>query len=346
MRLSRMMSRTLLVAAFLGIPQLAVGQGLKVFGYADLEANLEGVGSDDASLYFNNHHFNLIAAGRVVENVFAAAEVEFEDAGEEIGFEYGFVSYTGIRNVTISAGKFLLPFGRFNKDLHPTWINKMPDRPLGFSNILPTGYSDVGLWITGAFPLAQSGGRVTLDAFVVNGLLGEDGGDIRGMRGNATDELSAGGVDNDKAFGGRLGLEMAPQGFDIAASGYIGNYLDDPASNLYLKMFGVDAAFHRGGLELRAEGVLASQEATGGDLTKKGGYGQVAYLIQGRFEPVVRFSIRDMPTDVQDQNRISFGINYYIAASSAVRVAYHINNEKDPFTVDNNNLVAQFSVGF
>lgn len=346
MRVSWRLSRTVLVVAALSIPRLAVGQGLRVFGYADFEANLEGVGSGDEEFYFNNHHFNLIAAGSLVDNLFAAAEVEFEDAGEEIGLEYGFLSYTGIENVTISAGKFLVPFGRFNKDLHPTWINKMPDRPLGFSNILPTGYNDVGVWVTGAFPLAQSGGRVTLDAFVVNGLLGEDGGDIRDMRGNVEDELSAEGVDNNKAFGGRLGLEMAPQGFDIAASGYIGNYLDDADVNLYLKMFGVDAAFHSGGLEVRAEGVLASQEATGGDLTKKGGYAQVAYVIQGRFEPVVRFSIRDMPTDDQDQNRLSFGINYYVAASSAVRLAYHINNEKDAFTVDNNNLVAQFTVGF
>jgi len=346
MSVSWTFSRTVLVVAALSIPRLAEGQGLKVFGYADFEATLAGVGSGDAALSFDNHHFNLIAAGSLVDNLFAAAEVEFEHAGEEIGFEYGFLSYTGFKNVTISAGKFLVPFGRFNKDLHPTWINKMPDRPWGFSNILPTGYSDVGLWFTGAVPLAQSGRRLTVDAFVVNGLLGDDGGDIRGMRGNSRDELSAGGVDNNKAIGGRIGLDLAPQGFDIAASGYVGNYLDSPDSNLTLTMFGVDAAFHRGNLEVRVEGVVANQEATGGDLKKKGGYGQVAYVIGGRFEPVVRFSFRDMPTDDQDRNRLSLGINYYVAPSAAIRLAYHINNEKDAFKVDNDNLVAQFSVGF
>ncbi|HEX9690599.1 MAG TPA: porin [Gemmatimonadales bacterium] len=346
MRVPWMLRCTVLLMAVLGVPGLAMGQGLKVFGYADFEAYLAGVGSDDSQLYFDNHHFNLKTAGSLVDNLFVAAEIEYEHAGEEIAFEYGFLSYTGLKNVTISAGKFIVPFGRFNKDLHPTWINKMPDRPHGFSNILPQTYSDVGLWVTGALPLGESGGRVTLDAFVVNGLLGDDGGNIRDMRDNDRERLSAGGRDDNKAFGGRLGLEMAPQGFDIGASAYIGNYLDDPANNLSLKMFGVDAAFMQGGLEVRAEGVLASQEATGGNLSKKGGYAQVAYVIQGRFEPVVRFSLRDMPTDAQDQNRISVGINYYVSANSSVRLAFHLNNEKDGFKTDNNNLVTQFNVAF
>jgi len=311
-----------------------------------LEASVLGVGADNSEFYFDNHHFNIIAIGKLVENLFAAAEVEYEHAGDEIALEYGYISYTGFRNLTIAAGKFIVPFGRFNKDLHPSWINKMPDRPLGFGNIMPGTYSDVGIWLAGAVPLGPVGSRVTYDVFVVNGLLGEDGGNIRGMRDNVDESLSAGGRDNNKSFGGRLGVDFAPQGFDIGASVYTGNYLDDPDTNLNLTMFGVDAAFVRGALELRGEAVIADQSATGGDLTKKGGYVQAAYGIGAGFEPVVRFSIRDMPSEADDANRLSFGVNYYIFANSSVRLAYHINSEKAGFESDNNSVIAQFNVVF
>lgn len=345
----RMQVFALGVAVALGLvalPRWAPAQGLMLTGYADLEVNLADVGSDDAQFYFDNHHFNVIAIGRLVTDLFAAVEVEYEHAGEEIALEYGYLSYTGIRNVRIQAGKFIVPFGRFNKDLHPTWINKMPDRPHGFRDIFPQTYSDVGLWVSGGVPIGTAGNRVTYDAFVVNGLLGDDGGGIRGMRDNDREGLTAGGRDDNKALGGRLGVELAPQGFDLGGSFYVGNYLDDPANSLTLSMFGVDAAFHYRALEVRAEGVLANQQATAGDLTKKGGYAQASYLLDVGVEPVVRFSLRDMPGDAQDARRLSFGASYYLSSMAAVRLAYHLNMEKAGFESDNNNIVAQITTSF
>ncbi|MFQ6046906.1 MAG: porin [Gemmatimonadales bacterium] len=334
-----------LLAALAVSPQPSIAQGLMLSGYADLEVNLDKLGSDNSEFYLDNHHFNLIALGKLVENVFAAAEIEFEHAGEEIAFEYGYISYTGLRNLRVQAGKFIVPFGRFNKDLHPTWINKMPDRPNGFANVFPQTYSDVGVWLSGGAPLGTAGARLAFDAFVVNGLMGDDGGDIRDMRDNDRDKAT-GGRDDSKALGGRLGVELAPQGFDIGASGYFGNYVNVADSSLTLAMFGVDASYHNRGLEIRAEGVLADQEATGGSLSKKGGYAQVAYLIQAKYEPVIRFSMRDMPGEDSDRSRISFGANYYVSASSAIRLAYHVNIEKSGFESDNNKLVAQYTMSF
>jgi hypothetical protein len=180
---------SLVVGAALGIalvtaPQPVFGQGLMVTGYADIEFTVAGVGSGDEELFFDNHHFNLIFMGSLIKNVFAAAEVEYEHAGEEIALEYGYISYTGFKNLRIMGGKFIVPFGRFNKDLHPTWINKIPGRPHGFRNVFPQTYSDVGLWVSGGVPVGRSGARVVYDAWVVNGLMGADSGDIRGMRGN------------------------------------------------------------------------------------------------------------------------------------------------------------------
>jgi hypothetical protein len=330
--------------ALCGEPRSLHAQGLMVSGYADFEGIVQRIGSTKSEFFFDNHHFNVIAFGRLFKDVFAAAEVEYEHAGEQIALEYGYLSYTGIKNLRISAGKFIVPFGRFNL-VHPTWINKMPDRPLGFDVVLPETYSDVGVRLSGAAPLGRAA-RVTYDAFVVNGLLGEDGGNIQDMRDRDREGLTAGGRDNHKSFGGRLGLELPPQGFSLGASAYSGNYLDDPSRTLTLSLFGADAAYHYAGLELRAEGVLANQQATGGNLRKKGGYMQAAYLIGSRFEPVIRFSFRDLPGDAQDRRRLSFGASYYVSASSSVRLAYHINMEKTGFKSGDNSLISQFNVVF
>ncbi len=334
-----------LALALAHIPATASAQGLQLTGYADFEVGLSKVDSDNSELVFDNHHFNIIAQGKLFENMYATAEVEYEHGGEEIALEFGFLTYTGFRNVRISAGKFIVPFGRFNKDLHPTWINKMPDRPNGFKDVFPQTYSDVGIWVSGGVP-AGNGVTVTYDAFVVNGLMGDDGGGIRGMRNNDRDKIPGGGIDDNKALGGRFGVVLAPQGFDIGTSIYTGNYVNVADSSLQLTFFGVDAAYHNRGLELRGEAVFADQEATGGDLTKKGGYLQVAYRTKVNFEPVIRFSLRDMPGSSGDSRRVSFGASYYLSPNAAVRLAYHKNFEDSGFSSDNDGLMGQFTVVF
>jgi hypothetical protein len=328
------------------VPSKVAAQGLTLTGYADFEAWVEGVGSDDKEFYFDNHHFNLIAVGTVTDNLFAAFEIEYEHAGEEGGMEYGYFGYTGFTDVSILAGKFIIPFGRFNKDLHPTTMNKVPGRPHGFRDILPQTYNDVGLWVTGA-KAAGDDKRVVFDLFVVNGLTGEDGGGIRGMRGNDRESAEF-GHDDDKALGGRIGIEAPYTGLDLAASVYTGKYAESAAGeSLRLTLLGVDASYQRSGLVLRGELVRARQEASDGNLTKTGGYAQASYLLEnGVVEPVIRFSTRDMPGESSDQSRLSLGVSLYVSPSSSVRVAYSANGESSGFESDNNSLVAQFNVIF
>lgn len=345
MQISKPITIGVALLALLAVPRPSSGQGLMVSGYADFEAVFDKVGSTNSDFIFDNHHFNLIMLGKLGANVFAAAEVEYEHGGEEIALEYGYIAYTAITNLRIAAGKFIVPFGRFNKDLHPTWINKMPDRPHGFRAVFPQTYSDVGVWLSGAAPVGR-GTRVTYDAFIVNGLMGDDGGSIRSMRNNDREKFSAGGRDDNKAVGGRLGLEVGPTGLDFGASIYTGNYLDDPSTTLTLTLIGADAAYHYRGLELRGEVVRAQQESTAGDLTKTGGYAQAAYLINSRFEPVIRFSMRDMPDQDNDNSRMSLGASYYPSPNAAFRLAYHLNGEKTGFEADNNKLIAQFTMMF
>ncbi len=336
----------LLAGVFLaGAPGVSA-QGLMVTGYADLEASINGIGSDgDSEFFFDNHHFNILAIGKIYEDLFAAAEVEYEHAGEEIELEYGYLGYTGLKNTRFMAGKFVVPFGRFNKDIHATWINKMPDRPLGFKNVLPQTWSGVGLWASGGLPLGASGVRFAYDAFVINGLLGADGGDIRSFRGNDRDKQE-GGRDNNKSVGGRIGLDFASQGVDFGVSAYTGNYSDDPGNDLNLTLFGADASWRYSGLEARAEVVTADQEATSGALRKTGAYGQLAYRLAPKWEPVVRYSQRWFPEDKDDLKRLSFGLSFYLKPSTSIRAAYHINYEKDGFDKENNQLVFQWNIVF
>ncbi|MEN8375501.1 MAG: hypothetical protein ABFS34_08635 [Gemmatimonadota bacterium] len=334
-----------LIASSVVGPKHLAAQGLTVTGYADFEAFVSGIGSDDKEFFFDNHHVNLILLGQITGDLFAAAEIEYEHAGEEIALEYGYFGYTGLGDVRILAGKFIVPFGRFNRDLHPTPINKLIGRPHGFRDILPQTYNDVGLWITGGVAVDDDN-RVVFDVFAVNGLLGEDGGGIRGFRDNDR-ERAEGGIDDNKAVGGRLGLELPYMGFDVGGSVYHGKYAESEAEeDLDLTLFGVDASYQRQGFVLRGEWVRASQDATGGDMTKSGGYVQASYLATPHVEPAIRYSARSMPGEEDDLSRVVAGFNFHIGAAAIVRVDYIFNMEQDGFETDNDAFAFQSNILF
>lgn len=318
-------------------------QGLTVSGYADFEVIVNNLDGDNKDFYFDNHHFNLIMVGSLVDNLFAAIEVEYEHAGEEVALEYGYFGYTGVENVRFLFGKFIVPFGRFNKDLHPTTVNKIPGRPHGFKDIVPQTYNDVGVWISGAVEVNDNGNFV-YDVYAVNGLTGEDGDGIRGLRDNDR-EKAAFGRDDDKAVGARLGFDFPYSGFDFGTSIYTSKYAEsDTGEGLRLTLWGVDASYQRNGVVLRGELVQANQDATGGDLTKTGGYLQASYLTGPRFEPVVRWSARNMPGESGDFGRLAFGANIFVTPASAIRAAFILNYEKDGFETGNNGFILQFNV--
>ncbi len=334
----------LLIFGGLGTPSGVQAQGLTVTGYADFEIVGEKLDSDNKDFFFDQHHFNLILLGSLSENLFMAGEVEYEHAGEEVGVEYAYFGYTGVENVRFLVGKFIVPFGRFNKDLHPTTVNKIPGRPLGFADILPQTYNDVGLWISGANPVNDGEARFVYDVYAVNGLTGEDGDGIRDLRGNDR-EKAAFGRDDNKAVGTRIGLEFPYSGFDIGTSLYTGKYAKSATDeDLRLTLWGVDASYQRDGFVLRGEMVQAKQDATGGDLTKTGGYLQASYMATSRFEPVVRWSARNMPGPSQDQGRLAIGASVYVTPAAAIRGAFILNGEKDGFESENNTFNIQFSV--
>jgi len=319
-----------------------LAQGLIVSGYAseELEVSL----TKPRANTFDAQNFNLIVLGQLGGDVFAAAEIEYEHGGDEIAFEYGYLAFTRWPFANIVAGKFLVPFGRFNADLHPAWISRVPGRPLPNDAILPVGYGDVGVMVRGA-AAAGTAGRFTYDVWGVNGLAGDPGAGIRGMRDNVVD------VDNKIALGARLGF-VGALGFDAGASLYNGVYCDSACSgseNLNLRIIGLDASYRRGPLEVRGEWMSAQQDtAATGDVTKSGFYVQGAYAIMPTVEPAVRFSQVNFPDVAGDTRRISVGLSLYPSDAAAVRVFYNINKHFGSGVTDpkDDSFIVQFTVGF
>lgn len=325
----------------------AGAQGLIVSGYGDIEWALQDRGDEGWKHAFDNHHLNLILLGAIAEDLLVGVEVEYEHAGGEIALEYAYIGYAGFENVRLAGGKFIVPFNRWNKDVHPTWISKMPGRPLTYENVFPATYSDVGVWASGALPVG-GGSRVVWDAYIVNGLEGEaDATSFRGLRDNDREQPRRG---NDKAIGARLGLELA-EGLGLGASAYSGEYAENEATEggLRISFFGADIDYHLNGLELRGEFVSANQEVTtGSDSNNRTGfYAQAAYEVVDRFEPVARYSWVNFEEDNADTSELGIGFSYYVGSSSAVRLAYFFNFEQhEEFETDNDRLIGQFVIAF
>lgn len=327
-------------------------QGIKLAGYGDLEWTLQQTDdpNDDYHNFFDNHHFNLIGIAWITGDLVAATEVEYEHAGEEISLEYGYLAYTGLRHVRIVGGKFIIPFNRFNKDLHPTIVSKMPGRPLPYNNVFPVTYADVGLWVSGGLPLPRSTARVTYDAYIVNGLKGDPNeADFRALRGNDREKPDK---DDNKAVGARVGVEVGPLGLGISA--YTGKYATDDVTgdDLDIAFLGADADYRFRDLELRGELVYANQDLTGGaDDERTGFYLQAAYNLANvaprlaNFEPVLRYSWVNFEGD-NDIQELGVGFSYYISAAAAVRVAWFFEGEDDQIATDNNKLMGQFNIMF
>lgn len=326
----------------LAAPPAVLAQALIVSGYATEE--FEWNFTDPKKNTFDAQNFNLIMLGQLRGDVFAAVEVEYEHGGEEIEFEYGYLAFTRWPYANIVAGKFLVPFGRFNADLHPAWINRVPGRPLPNDAILPVAYSDVGVMVRGAMAVGTSG-RLTYDVWGTNGLAGDPGASIRGMRENVVD------VDNNIALGSRLGF-VSRMGFDVGASAYNGIYSDSAANgaaDLNLRIIGVDASYRRGPFEVRGEWMSAAQDtSSAGDFTKSGFYLLGSYALNAWVEAAVRYSQVDFPAENNDKARISLGINLHPSDAAAFRFAYNINRETGSgvTTVKNDTFIAQFTVGF
>lgn len=335
---------------------LPPGTDIMVTGYMDLEYT----DSENSSRTFDNHHFNPIFIGMLGDNLFFEAELEYEHSGYEKALEVAAMHYFLNDYITLGAGKFLVPFGIYNERLHPTWIAKLPVRPLYANQVIPVSWSEAGVDARGAVSLSKAFNLsnpldLEYNLYMVNGLEGAEGAAMKDLRDNITDN-------NDNiAVGGRIGLRLLPWA-EVGGSFYNGAYTAD--GNKDITIGGADVTLHWDLFKLRGEFARVEQEIThytGRDLIKEGYYVEGSYFLSAlpvphlsKCELVARYTASKLDTftssttalGVDDDHRYSLGLNYYIKDSFIFRLAYDWNKEDKTTETDNDQLGLQLSLGF
>lgn len=347
MKSKRMKCVVILVVLVLCLSITAIAGNSKFVLGGYLDVAYYGYQDTTKSNTFDMYHFNPIFLYQMQDNILASVELEFEHGGDEIAVEYAQLDYLWNDYVTITAGKFLVPFGAWNRRLHPGWISKVPGRPWSNNKVVPTGWSETGVMFSGAVGFGENGGRINYAAYLTNGLEGASGASIRDLRKSDPRDKN-----HELAKGGRLGI-VPVAGAEIGVSFYSGKYDAGINPELDLKFFGFDAEFHHEDyFELRGEYNTVKQDAYDTlmviqELDKKGYYIQASLKLSILDEDIlmplelaVRYSVQDFDGEANDFTELTPCLNYYLSSSSVFRIAYTIYGEKDAASEKDNNVLS------
>jgi hypothetical protein len=283
------------------------------------------------------------------------AELEFvlENNELEVGLEYADVMYVLNKNMTVRAGKFLLPFGTFMERLHPAWINRLPTRPLGFGHDGIAPSSGIGIELRGAFDLG--GPKLNYSVYSTNGPRLKDGSEEPEEAGmllfqNFEDN------NNSKAFGGRLGiLPFADSSTEFGFSAYSTNGVgetDSEYEDVGAFLYAIDFSFVKQVPEIKGFIDVKGQynnsnidDATFIETHEDGDeeeytfdnksnsfYAQLSYRptmansdFLKKLEVVGRFSNFNAPEGAEweeQSEQYAFVLNYWLTWRSVIKVAY------------------------
>jgi hypothetical protein len=293
--------------------------------------------------------FNPVLLWKLSDELLAGTsfELRVEDDDTEVDLQWANLTFAMNDGIVVRAGLFLTPFSYFQEQLFPAAINRLPDKPLylaGGGQLAPE--SSLGVEARGAALFGST--RLTYSAYVSNGPTirtdGDDAGrfDFR----NFTD------VNQSKAIGGQIGLAPLPE-WEFTYGIQYANVSPDGAGlgdiDVLLHAFAANYQMENemlgGRLEARAEYVLAdfADELDFGSgpfsNDRSGAYAQIAYrpIYAGGFikdlEGVFRWDMLDQPSGAphpEDEQRFTFGIDYWIAPTTVVKFAYQIDDVDDP----------------
>ena len=299
------------------------------------------------------------------EKIHIESELEFsidENGETEVEMEYADIHYFSNDNTTITAGKFLLPFGQFGPNLHPSWINKLPSMPgvyghHGNSSLAPLLpiLSDTGFNIRNSFNIGSA--KLFTDFYIVTGPRIEAGhgeeeaGHDEGIEFPEVDFAYASGDNNDnKAMGGRIALAFLPQ-WEVGYSFYQGAY--DDGGNLDFSASSID--FNWIGTYANVRGEIINTTTDGlhedGDIEK---FDRDGWYVQGTWQmrqldkdwlnPIELVVRRSKITEFNGGERWTVGINYWLEPSAALKLAYEETKLDDGDT--DNRLFVQIAFGF
>jgi hypothetical protein len=283
----------------------------------------------------------------------AELEFELENNDLEIGLEYADVMYVLNKNMTVRAGKFLLPFGTFMERFHPAWINRLPTRPLGFGHDGIAPASGIGVELRGAFDLG--GPKLNYSVYSTNGPRLKDGSEEPEEAGmlmfqNFEDN------NNSKAFGGRIGLlpfadSSTEVGFSAYSTNGVGN-ADSEYEDIGAFLYALDFSFVKqisalkGFIDVKGQYNNSNvDEATFIEMHEDGDeeeytfdnksnsfYAQLSYRptmassdFLKKMELVGRFSNFNAPEGAEweeQADQYAFGLNYWLTWRSVIKVTY------------------------
>ena len=283
------------------------------------------------------------------------AELEIaaaEDGTTETGLELATINVLLHDYVALYAGKFNSGIGQFRQNLHPGWINRLPSTPVGFGHDQAAPTSEVGAGVRGAVPLGSM--RATYDVWVGNGPrleLNGAGDEIEMIE----SEGATGNPSGKKVWGTRLGLLPLPK-LEVGVSAARGDVAAEVAGVVEAtvrdyRVFGLDAAYQWGGLDLRAETVEQKVGDDPSSVAPAGGrwkayYTQAAYrLSPTNWEGVVRYSKLTTPHSDQNQKQWAAGVNYWFAPNLVAKVAYEFNKGLADTPTDADRLLLQLAYG-
>ncbi|MSR81510.1 MAG: hypothetical protein EXS58_01080 [Candidatus Latescibacteria bacterium] len=318
-------------------------------GYAEVHFRYEREDGVTEELTFAPERFNLFTYTPVSERVRVAAELEFEEGGEEIKLEIAALDFELHPALTFRGGIILSPLGRFNL-AHDSPANDLTDRPLVSTELLGTTLSEAGMGFYGAFfPTARS--RFTYEVYGVNGL-GEEvlTGDPAGTRvpaGRGNFENN----NNHPSWVGRLGISPVPT-LEVGLSAHTGPYNTWMADGLRIderrdlsiwvvdwegswQRFEVLGEYGRISLDVPAESALFADSQQGFylQLNSHWGRGLVKALPASAFTGVARGEVVDFDAD-QDgdsQRRLTLGLNFRPEEDTVFKLDYQRNWNRDAF---------------
>lgn len=321
--------------------------------------------------------FNPILLIRPANRLLLEVEPELEVAATREGrvrreavlekaLEYAQLDIVAGDNLTIVAGRWLIPFGVFTEKLHPAWINKLPTEPIfyGHGGLVPA--NQVGLQLRGG-ALSRDGVKLNYAVFLSAGPQMQAGGhgggaemegeEAEGHEEEAEEEeeeaeemgFKSIWTDNNNrpAFGGRLGLSPRSR-FEVGGLFFRGAYDDDGKLNLIYA--GADAEYRSELVEVRGEYVRRIQETANGDITLNGFYAQgalkLSFIPAMFFNPtelVVRYS-RLSGAGEGKADQVAAGFNYAITSRSFIRLA--LTSDKAPEEKRTNRMYITLTHGF
>ncbi len=219
--------------------------------------------------------------------------------------EYLQLDYNATSRLTITAGRFLTPFGIFNERVSPVWINKFQDAPIIAAIGTQAGYSN-GFMVRGAL-VSRSSYAVNYTAYF-------------------STLSSVNNFQSRRSVGGRAGVFFPRVRLELGTS--FSRSLQDLRQN----SVGLDVSWtpRRAPFDIKGEWAHSS--------SGHGYWLQTAYRLShfrgpdsalGRLEPVFRMEqfwrSQPIPGDFlpgADKRRVNLGVNYYLPHEVRLNASY------------------------